>query len=60
MRSKNLRRERGIAQAVEKNRVSNSGEFCTIVHRFAQVFDQNLIDGANGKIYFAFRLNREA
>jgi hypothetical protein len=35
-------------------------DFCTIVHRFAQRFDQNLIDGANGKNYFASRLNREA
>jgi len=33
-----------------------AGEFCTIVHRFAQVFDQNLIDGENGKDYFAFQI----
>jgi hypothetical protein len=26
------------------------------MHRFAQVFDANLIDGANGKIYFAFQI----
>src|SRR6266852_40986 len=37
-----------------------AGEFCTIVHRFAQVFDANLIDGEKWKDYFAFRLNREA
>src|SRR5712692_5471695 len=35
-------------------------EFCTSVHRFAQGFEQNLIDGANGKHYVARRLNREA
>ena len=51
-----MRRERGIAQGVEKNRVRSRREFCTIVHRFAQVFDTNLIDGANGKIYFAFQI----
>jgi hypothetical protein len=33
-----------------------AGEFCTIVHRFAQVFDQNLIDGENEKDYFAFQI----
>src|SRR5260370_852068 len=28
-------------------------EFCTCAHRFAQGFDQNLIDAANGKLYLA-------
>ena len=27
--------------------------FCTLFHRFAQRFDQNLIDGANGTLYLA-------
>jgi hypothetical protein len=30
--------------------------FCTIVHRFAQVFEQNLIDGAKGNIYLALKI----
>jgi hypothetical protein len=30
--------------------------FCTRVHRFAQEFDTNLIDGANGKYYFASQI----
>jgi len=29
------------------------GDFCTPVHRFAQVFDQNLIDAENEKDYLA-------
>jgi hypothetical protein len=33
--------------------------FCTSVHRFAQTFAQNLIDGAKAKIYLARRLNRK-
>src|SRR5258707_11312255 len=28
-------------------------EICTSVHRFAQRFEQNLIDGANGNLYLA-------
>jgi hypothetical protein len=28
-------------------------EFCTIIHRFAQWFAQNLIDDGNGKDYLA-------
>jgi len=28
-------------------------QFCTPVHRFAQGFDPNLIDGANGNHYLA-------
>jgi hypothetical protein len=31
-------------------------EFCTSVHRFAQSFEQNLIDGANEKFYFAHQI----
>src|SRR6266478_4330439 len=27
--------------------------FCTLFHRFAQRFDQNLIDGSNGTLYLA-------
>src|SRR5260370_17239920 len=53
---KKLGRERGTALSVEKNRVAGCREFCTIVHRFAQVFDQNLIDAVNRKIYFAFQI----
>jgi hypothetical protein len=30
--------------------------FCTSVHRFAQVFDTNLIDAEIGKDYFAFQI----
>src|SRR6267143_2248952 len=56
MKAKKLRRERGIALSVEKNRVGSCREFCTIVHRFAQVFEQNLIDAVNRKIYFAFQI----
>jgi hypothetical protein len=32
------------------------GKFCTTVHRFAQWFKQNLIDGANRKNYFACQI----
>src|ERR1700675_2775521 len=33
---------------------ANTGRgFCTPVHRFSQLFDQNLIDGVNGKHYLA-------
>jgi hypothetical protein len=35
-------------------------EFCTIVHRFAQQFGQNLIDGANGKLYLPHQIEPEA
>jgi hypothetical protein len=35
-------------------------EFCTIVHRFAQKFEQNLIDAEKVNDYLALRLNREA
>jgi hypothetical protein len=31
-------------------------EFCTGVHRFAQVFARNLIDEEKGKDYFAFQI----
>jgi hypothetical protein len=31
-------------------------KFCTCVHRFAQRFDENLIDGENGKDYFALQI----
>ena len=31
-------------------------EFCTCVHRFAQKFEENLIDGAHRKIYFAHQI----
>ena len=54
---------RGAAASPERfSRVApnNRQEFCTSVHRFAQRFEQNLIDGANGKHYLAHRLNREA
>jgi hypothetical protein len=30
--------------------------FCTPVHRFAQEFGENLIDGAKGKYYFASQI----
>jgi hypothetical protein len=33
-----------------------AGKFCTIVHRFAQVFETNLIDGENEKDYFPFQI----
>jgi hypothetical protein len=55
-KGKKFRRARSIAPAAEMNHVSRRREFCTIVHRFAQVFDTNLIDGANGNIYFAFQI----
>jgi hypothetical protein len=35
-------------------------EFCTIVHRFAQRFDQNLIDAADTKFYLAPQIEPEA
>jgi hypothetical protein len=31
-------------------------EFCTPVHRFAQEFAENSIDGAKGKYYFACQI----
>src|SRR5258707_8469675 len=31
-------------------------EFCTSLHRFAQVFSTNLIDGEKRKVYFAFQI----
>ena len=33
--------------------LARGGIFCTPVHRFAQGFDQILIDGANGNFYLA-------
>jgi hypothetical protein len=36
------------------------GAFCTLVHRFAQRTDDNLIDGNSLPDYLHFRLNREA
>jgi hypothetical protein len=31
-------------------------DFCTSMHRFAQAFTRNLIDGKMGKVYFAFQI----
>jgi len=38
---------------IRNYRAGTRGGFCTPVHRFAQRFDQDLIDGANGKHYLA-------
>jgi hypothetical protein len=49
-------REEGWECALRLNTPPGRGEFCTTVHRFAQRFEQNLIDGGNGKNYFAFQI----
>jgi hypothetical protein len=48
---------RGKINGLTRERMGHAaGDFCTIVHRFAQRFDQNLIDAAKGKDYFAFQI----
>jgi hypothetical protein len=37
-----------------------TANFAQSVHRFAQGYDENLIDGANENAYLPPRLNREA
>jgi len=38
------------------NAPSTLQEFCTSMHRFAQPFDTNLIDGEKRKVYFPFQI----
>jgi hypothetical protein len=43
------------SRPTDRVRQVNEG-FCTPVHRFAQEFRENSIDGAKGKYYFAFQI----
>jgi len=43
----------GHSDSCSRDKAGRRQGFCTRVHRYAQGFDQNLIDGANGNHYLA-------
>jgi hypothetical protein len=48
--------DNAATQSTQRKRIEEGREFCTSVHRFAQVFAQNFIDGEKRKDYFAFQI----
>ena len=46
-------------RAISARGASGARNFSTVVHRLAQASRANLVDAADGKIYFARRLNRK-